>query len=98
MRARAFVVVNAAGVCMTPATLTILKQIHGDAWRLAGPANRRTRQAVLSDLTGRKVTAADAGVNNIRAELIRLANIDTAGKCIAEIDRDLAVWVETVPQ
>ena len=81
---------------MDEATRKTIKIIDGDAWNLSGPRWKKTRQAIIFDLTGVKTTLAKSGCVALENILVKKAQIDTAGKCYAEIKNDLKTWSKTL--
>lgn len=62
-------------------------RIGGDVGRLAGPANRQTRQAVLYAMTGQRIPVAKCGITVIQETAWRMLGITEAGGCTAERER-----------
>jgi len=81
---------------MNETTRKAIKIIDGDAWNLSGPRWKKTRQAIIFDLTGIKTPLAKSGITVLEKLLIKEAHLDTAGKCYAEIKNDLRAWSKTL--
>lgn len=61
-----------------------------DVWLLAGPFHAADRAAVMGRLLGRKMPQSKSGVNAIRAEFYRRANI--TGDCEAAREYAFATY------
>lgn len=70
---------------LTPTAKQIMQQVNYP-WQLAGPANRKARQILMTELTGHKTPAAQCGVVAVIDALTTALEIDRAGKCQAAID------------
>jgi len=81
---------------MDEITKTTIRIINGDAWQLAGSYWKKVRQAIIFDLTGINPTLAKSGCVALENLLAQKAQIDTSGKCYAEILKDLKAWSETL--
>jgi len=81
---------------MNETTRKAIKIIDGDAWNLSGPRWKKTRQAIIFDLTGIKTPLAKSGITVLEKLLIKEAHLDTTSKCYAEIKNDLRAWSKTL--
>ena len=81
---------------MKPETIKQLSELTNgtfDLYRLAGKANRFTRQSLMSELLGRKVPQAQAGINAIPKNLMNINGIQSG--CMAAREKELADCLKT---
>ena len=81
---------------MNETTRKAIKIIDGDAWNLSGPRWKKTRQAIIFDITGVKQPLAKSGCVALENILVGKAQIDTTSKCYAEIKNDLKTWAKNL--
>ena len=69
-----------------------------DFWRLAGPHGAKTRAQIMSELYGRKVPQAKAGVTAMREAFFMLAynhEVFQAAQCIAAREEAFVAWAQS---
>ena len=80
---------------MKKESISVLKSIR-EVYDLAGTQNVKLRQFILSDITGKKIPKAKAGINAFEAALLDISGIDTTGLCYAEQRDKMADWIKTL--
>lgn len=68
-------------------------RIGGDVGRLAGPANRQTRQALMHAITGQRIPIARCGITAIEETVWRMLGVMESGGCNAERERIAAEMI-----
>jgi len=66
---------------------------HGDMYRLSGPANKKSRQAVMQIITGIKLPIARCGVSNLMRGLVEISGV--TGSCLARKETALTEWLNS---